>query len=69
VSRENVELVKSVHPLSGTSLSSLFDGDAEGPLERLASLLSDDFEAIWRIARIEFHADRMQARKAAGLLE
>jgi ketosteroid isomerase-like protein len=47
MSQENVELVKAVHPPSGTNLSSLFDRDAEdfGRFQRLASLLTEDFEA------------------------
>jgi ketosteroid isomerase-like protein len=48
VSRENVEIVRSVHPPSGTSLTSLFRGEAEdsGLLGRFASLLTPDFEAV-----------------------
>jgi ketosteroid isomerase-like protein len=48
VAQENVDLVKSVHPPSGTDLSRWFAADAEssGRLRRLASLLSADFEAV-----------------------
>ena len=48
MSQENVELVKSVHPPSGTNLSSLFREDAEGSgrFQRLASLLTADFEVV-----------------------
>jgi len=48
MSRENVELVKSVHPPSGADLTSLFAAGAED-LRRfgaLATLLTDDFEAV-----------------------
>jgi ketosteroid isomerase-like protein len=48
MSQANVELVKSVHPPSGTNLSSVFGQDAEssGRFQRLASLLTPDFEAV-----------------------
>ena len=48
MSRQNVELVKSVHPASGTSLAALFGDDAEESrrFEALASLLTPDFEAF-----------------------
>jgi ketosteroid isomerase-like protein len=47
MSQANVELVKSVHPPSGTNLSGLFNQDAEsGRFQRLASLLTPDFEAM-----------------------
>src|SRR3954447_18898957 len=48
MSQENVELVKLVHPPSGTELTGLFSGDAanSGALEQVASLLTDDFVAI-----------------------
>ena len=47
MSRENVELVRSVHPPSGTDLLSLYrdTGDA-GEFARFAALLTDDFEAV-----------------------
>ncbi|TMK99257.1 MAG: nuclear transport factor 2 family protein [Actinobacteria bacterium] len=47
MSQANVELVKSVHPPSGTNLASLFRQDADsGRFERLASLLTADFEVV-----------------------
>jgi ketosteroid isomerase-like protein len=48
MSQANVELVKSVHPPSGTNLSSLFGQDAEtsGRFQRLACLVTPDFEVI-----------------------
>lgn len=47
MSQENVELVKSVHPPSGTNLSNLFSPDAgSGRYERLASLVTADFEVV-----------------------
>jgi hypothetical protein len=47
-SQTNVEIVKSLHPPSGTNLSSLFGPDAEGSgrFQRLASRLTADFEAV-----------------------
>jgi hypothetical protein len=48
MSQENVELVKSVHPPSGTNLSSLFSEDAEasGRFQGLASVLTTDCEVV-----------------------
>jgi ketosteroid isomerase-like protein len=48
MSRENVELVRSVHPPSGTDLTVLFGGEdaGRGGLGRLAPLLTDDFEVV-----------------------
>jgi ketosteroid isomerase-like protein len=48
MSKENVEIVKSVHPLSGTNLSTLFgeDGEGLGRFRALASLLTPDFVAV-----------------------
>jgi ketosteroid isomerase-like protein len=48
MSQNNVEIVKSVHPRSGTNLTNLFGEGAANPrgLEQLASLLTDDFVAI-----------------------
>jgi ketosteroid isomerase-like protein len=48
VSRENVELVRSVHPPSGTDLLSLFseEMEASGVLRGMSALVTPDFEAI-----------------------
>ncbi len=48
MSQENVELVRSVHPMSGTDLSSLFKRYAadSARFQRLASLLTEDFEVV-----------------------
>jgi len=48
MSVENVELVRSVHPPSGTDLTLLFGGDPDGrgAFARIAPLLTDDFEVI-----------------------
>jgi hypothetical protein len=48
VSQHNVQIVKSVQPPSGTNLSSLLsqDAGASGRLQRLASLLTSDFDAV-----------------------
>src|SRR6266487_1248747 len=48
MSQENVEIVKSVHPPSGTDLTTLFSTEAEesGGFEALASALTPDFEAV-----------------------
>jgi ketosteroid isomerase-like protein len=48
MSRENVELVRSVHPPSGTDLSALFRQAEEDPrgFDEFGSLLTDDFEAV-----------------------
>src|SRR6185312_8405403 len=48
MSVENVELVRSVHPPSGTDLTMLFGGDPDGrgAFARIAPLLTDDFEVI-----------------------
>jgi hypothetical protein len=48
MSQENVELVKSVHPSSGTNLSSLFgeEADASGRFQGLASVLTADCEVV-----------------------
>ncbi|MEO8037062.1 MAG: nuclear transport factor 2 family protein [Acidobacteriota bacterium] len=47
MSQENVDLVRAVHPLSGTKVSDLFNEGADGSaLEALASLLTPDFEVV-----------------------
>ena len=48
MSRENVELVKRVHPPSGSNLSRIFGPGAEGagPVQAVSSLLAPDFEAV-----------------------
>jgi hypothetical protein len=48
MSQENVELVKSVHPPSGSNLSSLPSEDAEASsrLQGLASVLTPDCELV-----------------------
>ena len=48
MSQENVELVKSVHPPSGTDLTRLFSRESEesGWFQALASALAPDFEAV-----------------------
>ena len=48
MSQTNVELVRSVHPPTGTELTSLFREDAAGRsgLKLLAGLLTEDFEAV-----------------------
>ena len=48
MSQENVEIVKSVHPPSGTDLATLFSTEAEesGGFEALASVVTPDFEAV-----------------------
>ena len=48
MSQENVELVRSVHPPSGTDLLSLFgeEIEASSPLRTVSALLTADFEAV-----------------------
>ena len=47
MSQENVDLVKAVHPPSGTKLSDLFsEGADESGLAPLAALLTRDFEVV-----------------------
>ncbi len=47
MSEENVDLVRAVHPPSGTKLSDLFNEGADGSaLEGLASLLTPDFKVV-----------------------
>ena len=47
MSRENVDIVKAVHPPSGTKLSDLFSEGSDGPgLDALAALLTSDFEVV-----------------------
>ena len=47
MSQEDVELVKAIHPPTGTDLVALFSEGADSErLEALASLLTPDFEAV-----------------------
>jgi ketosteroid isomerase-like protein len=48
MSRENLELVRSIHPPSGTDLVTLFgeESDASGALQSLSALVTPDFEAV-----------------------
>ena len=66
MTRENVELVKALHPPTGTELVALFalDGSAPGQLGQLASLLTDDFEAV---GGEEIHAPLGLTSKAPGI--
>jgi ketosteroid isomerase-like protein len=50
VSEQDVELIKSIHPPTGTDLVPLFEEAAANPgrLEGFAALLTPDFEAVSR---------------------
>ena len=69
MSEENVALVKSVHPPSGTNLSALFseNADASGALMRAASLFTEDCEVIGGDMRLG-HGLTVSGRGFGGVL-
>jgi ketosteroid isomerase-like protein len=71
MSEENVEIVKAVHPPSGTDLTRLFADDSEAPgrLEAVAPLFHPEFEFVVGITEEENPAFRGSGGGLAELVE